>query len=77
MASRRRSSACNNSQECCTSSVNSPLIDVARARGIETMYSMDSAEITHMHDLAKALGFHTRPDPDDATQVIHQLALQD
>ena len=41
------------------------------------MYSMDSAENTHMHDLAKALGFHTRPDPDDATQVIHQLALQD
>lgn len=53
------------------------LIDVARARGIETMYSMDSAENTRMHDLAKALGFHTRPDPDDATQVIHQLALQD
>ena len=52
------------------------LIEVARSRGIRSMYSIDSAENIRMHDLAKFLGFRTRPDPDDATQVIHELELQ-
>lgn len=52
------------------------LIEVARARGIRTMYSIDSAENMQMKDLAKFLGFRTKPDPDDATQVIHELDLQ-
>lgn len=52
------------------------LIEVARTRGIHTMYSIDSAENMQMKDLAKFLGFRTRPDPDDATQVIHELDLQ-
>lgn len=52
------------------------LIDVARSRGIRTMYSIDSAENVRMRDLARFLGFQVRPDPDDATQVIHQLDLQ-
>ncbi len=51
------------------------LVDVARARGIERMYSIDSAENTRMKDLARHLGFHTRPDPDDSAQLIHELAL--
>lgn len=51
------------------------LIEVARTRGIGTMFSIDSAENTRMQDLAKFLGFHTRVDPDDASQVIHQLML--
>lgn len=51
------------------------LIEVARARGIRTMVSLDSAENTRMEDLARFLGFHTRVDPDDASQVIHELAL--
>jgi GNAT superfamily N-acetyltransferase len=51
------------------------LIDVARARGIRTMYSIDSAENGPMRDLAHHLGFERRIDPDDASQVIHTLAL--
>lgn len=51
------------------------LIDVARARGIHRMYSLDSAENLAMTDLARYLGFHTRVDPDNATQVIHELQL--
>lgn len=51
------------------------LIEVAKARGIRTMVSIDSAENVKMGDLAKYLGFHTRVDPDDASQVIHTLDL--
>jgi GNAT superfamily N-acetyltransferase len=53
------------------------LIEVARARGIRTMHSIDSAENVQMRDLAAHLGFHTRVDPDDAAQVIHELELQE
>jgi GNAT superfamily N-acetyltransferase len=42
------------------------LIDVARERGIECMYSMDAAENYAMRDLAEHLGFTCKPDPDDA-----------
>ncbi len=51
------------------------LIEFARARGIERMYSIDSAENSPMNDLARHLGFHTGTDPDDSAQVIHQLEL--
>lgn len=51
------------------------LIEVARARGIRSMYSIDSAENIAMADLAMFLGFRTRIDPDDRTQLIHELAL--
>jgi GNAT superfamily N-acetyltransferase len=51
------------------------LIDEARARGIVWMESMDFAENHAMNDLAKHLGFTTIPDPDDPTQVLHQLLL--
>ncbi len=51
------------------------LIEVARARGMRAMYSVDSAENIAMADLAHFLGFRTRPDPDDRSQVIHELAL--
>lgn len=51
------------------------LIEVARARGIRTMSSIDSAENMKMKDLAKHLGFHARVDPDNASQVIHELEL--
>lgn len=51
------------------------LIEVARARGLHTMYSVDAAENIHMQDLARFLGFHTRVDPDDSSQVIHELIL--
>lgn len=51
------------------------LIDVARARGIGRMVSIDSAENVRMQDLARHLGFQTRLDPDDSSQLIHELPL--
>ena len=52
------------------------LIEVARSRGIRTMYSIDAADNTEMRDLARHLGFHTRLDPDDATLYVHVLDLR-
>lgn len=52
------------------------LIEVARLRGMRTMYSVDLADNTAMRDLARHLGFSTRTDPDAPSQVIHELALQ-
>lgn len=51
------------------------LIEVAKARGIQRMASIDSGENVHMQELAHLLGFNTRVDPDDATQVIHELDI--
>ena len=51
------------------------LIDVARKRGIKTMFSIDSAENNEMHELAKSLGFTSRADHDDPTLLIHTLRL--
>lgn len=51
------------------------LIEVARSHGIKVMYSVDSAENVEMTDLAEFLGFTTRGDPDDASQVIHERVL--
>ncbi len=52
------------------------LIEVARRRGIESMYSIDAADNPAMDDLAAHLGFTCRPDPDNATQVVHTLDLK-
>jgi len=51
------------------------LIDVARARGIACMYSVDAADNAPMRELAAHLGFGRKPDPEDATQVLHTLDL--
>jgi GNAT superfamily N-acetyltransferase len=51
------------------------LIEVARARGIAHMYSIDSTENTEMSALARFLGFDRRLDKDDPTQVMHSLWL--
>lgn len=51
------------------------LIEVAHARGIRRMTSIDLAENLQMKELAKYLGFRTRVDPDDASQVLHELDL--
>lgn len=51
------------------------LIEVAGARGIRRMTSIDSAENFEMKDLARHLGFHTRVDPNDSSQVLHELDL--
>jgi RimJ/RimL family protein N-acetyltransferase len=52
------------------------LIDAARERGIECMYSVDACENQAMRDLAEHLGFQRKPDPDDARQVLHTLDLK-
>jgi GNAT superfamily N-acetyltransferase len=52
------------------------LIELARARGIECMYSMDAADNAGMRDLAEHLGFQRKRDPEDATQVLHVLDLR-
>ncbi|KTC44285.1 MAG: N-acetyltransferase family protein [Pseudomonas sp.] len=51
------------------------LIDEARHNGFQQMYSVDSATHYGMRRLAKVLGMRSAIDPDDATQVIHSLAL--
>lgn len=51
------------------------LIDVAHSHGIRRMMSIDSADNVRMKELARYLGFDTRVDPDDASQVIHELDL--
>ena len=52
------------------------LIGVARQRGIECMYSIDSADNQPMRDLAEHLGFKHKQDPSDSTQVLHTLDLK-
>jgi GNAT superfamily N-acetyltransferase len=52
------------------------LIEVARARGILFMHSIDSTENTEMAQLARFLGFSRHIDPNDGTQVEHRLLLQ-
>jgi GNAT superfamily N-acetyltransferase len=52
------------------------LIEIARARGIECMYSLDAAENAAMRELAAHLGFARKPDPNDATLVLHCLDLK-
>ncbi|SDH85016.1 GNAT family N-acetyltransferase [Pseudomonas panipatensis] len=52
------------------------LIETARRNGLKQMFSLDSAANTGMHELVRFLGFTTRQDPNDATQVIHTLSLQ-
>lgn len=52
------------------------LIDVARARGIRTMYAIDSAENVDMHELARHLGFRTTLVPQDPGLYMHRLELQ-
>ena len=51
------------------------LIEVAKARGILRMWSMDLAANVEMRELAHHLGFERRRDPDNASQVIHILWL--
>jgi GNAT superfamily N-acetyltransferase len=51
------------------------LIQVAKARGVKRMWSMDAMANEGMADLARYLGFGRDPDPGDSTQVIHSLWL--
>jgi len=51
------------------------LIEVAKSRGIQRMWSVDSAANVAMSELAHDLGFHREQDPEDASQVIHRFQL--
>ncbi len=51
------------------------LIEVAKSRGIQRMWSVDSVANVAMSELAHYLGFHREQDPEDASQVIHSLRL--
>jgi len=51
------------------------LVDYARARGIRKMVSFDSAQNVEMRELAQFLGFERKPDPRNATMVVHTLKL--
>jgi GNAT superfamily N-acetyltransferase len=51
------------------------LIDIARKRGVRSMFSIDANENERMRELARDLGFNQERDPDDSTQVIHRLML--
>lgn len=51
------------------------LVEYARARGIRKMVSFDSAQNVEMRELAQFLGFERKPDPRDATMVVHTLKL--
>ena len=52
------------------------LIDVARTRGIESMYSSDAADNDLMRKFAEHLDFQHRRDPDDARQVLYTVDLR-
>ena len=40
------------------------------------MYSVDASDNAGMRELAAHLGFARKPDPTDATQVLHTLDLK-
>lgn len=52
------------------------LIEVARRRGFERIYSVDAADNNAMRDLAEHLGFRRAADPSDVMQVLHTLDLK-
>ncbi|WOX05620.1 GNAT family N-acetyltransferase [Microbulbifer pacificus] len=51
------------------------LIESARARGIEHLYSIDSAANSRLREVARNMGWDCRTDPGDHTQVIYTLDL--
>ena len=51
------------------------LIESARARGIDHLYSIDSAENAKLRQVAREMGWDSRTDPEDHTQVIYTLDL--
>ncbi|MNT48663.1 Acetyltransferase Pat [compost metagenome] len=51
------------------------LIETARQNGFKRMYSVDAVANTHLHALARDLGFCSTRDPQDVAQLIHSLQL--
>lgn len=52
------------------------LIETARARGVQRLYSTDVAENHSMKELATHLGLRRRKDREDPTLVEHSLELR-
>lgn len=51
------------------------LIDTAKMRGIEKLYSIDAMENADMRVFSEHMGFTRTTDPDDPTRVVHSLYL--
>jgi GNAT superfamily N-acetyltransferase len=51
------------------------VIEAARQRGVNAIFSVDSSENHPMNEFAKTLGFAPDINPADATEVIHTLRL--
>lgn len=51
------------------------LIEVARARGLKRLVSIDDPENVKMRELARDLGFERHFDPDNPHEVTHTLRL--
>lgn len=51
------------------------LIDAARDNGFKRMFSIDAVANVRMRRLARAMGFISKRDPQDASQLIHSLDL--
>lgn len=51
------------------------LIESARARNIEQLFSIDSASNSKLHEVARNMGWECQRDPGDTTQVIYTLDL--
>ena len=52
------------------------LMQAAKARGIEKLYSIDAVENANMRDFAEHMGFARDGDPQDHTRVVHTLYLR-
>jgi len=57
------------------SALMSHLVDAARARGIRTLHSSDSADNDSMRQFAAHLSFQNRRDPQDARLVLYSVNL--
>lgn len=51
------------------------LIDYAKSRGVQSLYSIELADNPRMRRLADKFGFTSAPDPEDARQIIYTLDL--
>lgn len=51
------------------------LIEVARARGLKRLFSIDDPENDKMKELAEDLGFTRHFDPENPHEVVHSLDL--
>jgi GNAT superfamily N-acetyltransferase len=51
------------------------VIEIARQRGLNALYSVDATENGPMNGFAKTLGFGSDINPQDPTEVMHTLQL--